>query len=197
MKHATLGAALVGLGLALAAGVRLAGAVDDARLLHADLEPENWLTHGGTWSEHRYSRLDAINAGNVTRLRPAWYVEFDTSRGQESTPLVVDGVLYVTTAWSKVYALDAATGRQIWYFDPKVPGPAGVPTCCDVNNRGVAVYQGKVFVGTLDGRLIALDAASGKPVWSVATVEPGHVYSITGAPRAARGKVYIGNAGGD
>jgi quinohemoprotein ethanol dehydrogenase len=198
MKAAVRSAALLGLGM-LTAIARAAGpgAVDDARLLRADLEPENWLTHGGTWREQRYSRLDAINTANVARLAPAWYVEFDTSRGQESTPLVVDGVLYVTTAWSKVYALDAASGRQLWYFDPKVPGPAGVPTCCDVNNRGVAVYQGKVFVGTLDGRLIALDAGSGKPVWSVPTVEPGRIYTITGAPRAARGKVYIGNAGAD
>jgi quinohemoprotein ethanol dehydrogenase len=171
--------------------------VDDARLLHAQREPQNWLTHGGDWSEQRYSRLDAINVQNVGRLRAAWSFEFDTTRGQESTPLIVDGVMYVTTAWSKVYALDAATGALRWLFDPKVPGAAGVPTCCDVNNRGVAVYRGKVYVGAVDGRLIALDAANGHLIWSTATTPPGSLYSITGAPRAAHGKIFIGNAGAD
>ena len=171
--------------------------VDDARLTHAEREPQNWLTYGGTWSEQRYSRLEQIDASNVAALKPAWSFEFDTTRAQESTPLVVDGVMYVSSAWSKVYALDARSGEQIWFFDPAVAGADGVPACCDVNNRGVAVYQGKVYVGTIDGRLIALDAATGKPVWSVTTVEPHRIYTITGAPRAARGKVFIGNAGAD
>jgi quinohemoprotein ethanol dehydrogenase len=189
---------LAALGCASAQGAAPGvAAVDDARLRHTDAEPQNWLTHGGGWSEQRYSRLDQINTHNVGRLRPAWSVEFDTTRGQESTPLIVDGVMYVTTAWSKVYALDAATGRQRWFFDPKVPGAAGVPTCCDVNNRGVAVYGGNVYVGTVDGRLIALDAANGRPIWTTATTAPGSLYSITGAPRAARGKIFIGNAGAD
>ncbi len=155
------------------------------------------MTYGGTWQERRFSRLDQVNIATVPRLKPAWYFDFDTTRGQESTPLVVDGVMYVTTAWSKVYALDARTGRELWFFDPKVPGPAGFPLCCDVDNRGAAVYHGKVYVGTIDGRLIALDAATGKPVWSVMTVKPNESYAITGAPRVARGKVFIGNAGAD
>jgi quinohemoprotein ethanol dehydrogenase len=172
-------------------------AVDDARLARAERDSANWLIYGGSWLEQRYSRLAQVNTHTIARLRPAWSFEFDTTRGQESTPLVVDGVMYVTTAWSKVYALDARTGRQIWYFDPQVTGPAGVPVCCDVNNRGVAAYHGRVYVGALDGRLIALDAATGKPVWSVMTVEPHRPYTVTGAPRVARGKVYIGNAGAD
>jgi quinohemoprotein ethanol dehydrogenase len=186
--------------LALAAPLLAApkpGAVDDARLSHAEREPHNWLMHGGNWAEHRYSLLTQINTGNVSQLKPAWWVEFDTTRAQEATPLVIDGVMYVSTAWSRIYALDAKTGEQIWYFDPKVPGAAAAPTCCDVNNRGVAVYQGNVYIGTLDGRLIALDAATGKVVWSTMTVEPNRVYSITGAPRVARGKIFIGNAGAD
>jgi quinohemoprotein ethanol dehydrogenase len=173
------------------------GNVDDARLSHAAGDPRDWLTYGGTWEERHYSTLDQIDTTTVKRLKPAWSFDFDTTRGQESIPLVVDGVMYVSTAWSKVYALDARTGRKIWFYDPKVPGPADVPTCCGVISRGVAVYEGKVYVGTLDGRLIALDAATGKPVWSVRTFESSQVYAITGAPRAARGKIFIGNSGSD
>ncbi|HEY4341314.1 MAG TPA: PQQ-dependent dehydrogenase, methanol/ethanol family [Steroidobacteraceae bacterium] len=175
-----------------------AGNVTDERLRHADQDPGDWLTHGGNWQELRYSRLTGINATNVAALRPAWSAEFDTTRGQEATPIVVDGVMYVSTSWSKVYALDAATGRQIWYYDPKVPGPTGAHACCDVVNRGVAVYEGNVYLATLDGRLIALNAGTGKPVWTVRMFEyPSRRYSSTGAPRAARGKIYIGNAGAD
>jgi quinohemoprotein ethanol dehydrogenase len=171
--------------------------VDDVRLAHPELEPQNWITHGGNWQEHRFSILSQINTDNVSQLKPAWSFDYDTTRGQESTPLVIDGVMYVTTAWSKVYALDAKTGTQLWFFDPKVPGAAGVPTCCDIVNRGVAAYHGNLYLGTIDGRLIALDAASGRQVWSTATTAPGTVYSITGAPRVAHGKVFIGNAGAE
>jgi len=181
----------------LTAAVAAPGAVDDARLRHAPEEPGNWLIYGGGWEEQRYSRLAEINQSNVGRLHLAWSFPFDTTRVQESTPLVVDGVMYVTSAWSKVFALDARTGREIWRFDPKVPGAADVPTCCGVPNRGAAVYHGKVYAGTLDGRLIALDAATGKLIWSVMTVPANQRYTITGAPRVARGKVFIGNAGAD
>jgi quinohemoprotein ethanol dehydrogenase len=179
-------------------GFAQAGNVTDERLRHADQDPGNWLTHGGDWQEQRYSRLTGINADNVGKLKPAWSAGFDTGRGQEATPIVVDGVMYVSTAWSKVYALDAATGKQIWYYDPQVPGPTGAHVCCDVVNRGVAVYEGRVYLASLDGRLIALDAASGKPLWSVRMFEyPSRRYSSTSAPRAARGKIFIGNAGAD
>ena len=170
---------------------------DTARIAAAEGEPDLWLTHGGTYLEQRFSALDAVNEGNVAELGLAWFFDFDTHRGQESTPLMVDGVIYVTSAWSKVFALDAATGRELWRFDPEVPGEAGYDACCDVVNRGVAFYEGKVFVGTIDGRLIALDAADGVPLWSVATTDPSQPYSITGAPRAAKGKVFIGNGGAE
>lgn len=171
--------------------------VDDTRLLNAANEPHNWLIYGGGWSEQHYSPLKSIDVTNVGRLKPAWYFDFDTYRGQESTPVVVDGVMYVSSAWSKVFALDAKTGKLLWSFDPKVPGPADVPLCCDVVNRGVAVYKGKVFVGTIDARLIALDASTGSVVWNVATAPAGSTYSITGAPRVARDKVFIGNGGAE
>lgn len=158
---------------------------------------EDWPMHGRTSNEERFSPLDAINSDNVRRLGLVWYHEFDTGRGQEATPIMVDGTLYVSTAWSKVYALDARSGRLRWAFDPQVPGPAAFHACCDVVNRGVAVSGGRVFVGTLDGRLIALDAQTGKQIWSVLTVDPAKPYTITGAPRVARGKVIIGNGGAE
>ena len=172
-------------------------AVDDTRLLNATKEPQNWLIYGGGWSEQHYSPLKSIDTTNISRLKPAWSFDFDTYRGQEATPVIVDGVMYVSSAWSKVFALDAKTGKPLWSFDPKVPGPADLPLCCDVVNRGVAVYKGKVYVGTIDARLIALDATTGAVVWSVATAAPGSTYSITGAPRVARDKVFIGNGGGE
>lgn len=158
---------------------------------------QNWEAHGGTSDEQRYSQLDKINADNVGKLSLAWSFELDSNRGQEATPLVVDGVLYTSTAWSKVVALDGATGKQLWAYDPQVPGKAGFSACCDVINRGVAYHQGKIFLGTLDGRLQALDAKTGKLIWSTMTVDPSKPYTISGAPRVVRGKVLIGNGGAD
>jgi len=169
----------------------------DRRLLNAQSEPQNWLTHGGTYLEQRYSTLDRINEKNVGTLGLAWSYELDTNRGQEATPLVVDGVLYTTTAWSKLVALDAATGRLLWSYDPKVPPETGVKACCDVVNRGAAFYDGKIFFATLDGRLIALDAGTGKLLWSVQTVDTSKSYTSTGAPRAVKGKIVIGNGGAE
>ena len=128
----------------------------------------------------------------------AWSYDLDTPhRVQEATPLVIDGVMYVTSAWSKLFALDARTGKEIWRFDPKVPGEAGVKACCDVGNRGAAAWNGKIYIGTLDGRLVAVDAATGKQVWEVMTVPTGQNYTITGAPRVFDGKVLIGNGGAE
>ena len=173
-------------------------AVDQARLADAISDPSQWLTVGGTYQEQRYSPLDTITDANVGRLRLVWSHDLDTARGQEATPLVVDGVMYTSTAWSKVLALDAVTGRLIWSYDPKVKGGNGVHACCDVVNRGVAVWKGKVFVGALDGRLIALDARTGKPVWTADTiVDHSMPYTVTGAPRVFKDKVIIGNSGAE
>jgi PQQ-dependent dehydrogenase (methanol/ethanol family) len=172
-------------------------AVDEQRLVNADLEPGNWMNTGRTYSEQRYSPLDRINAANVPGLGLAWYHDLDTTRGIEATPIVVDGVMYTTSAWSLVYALDAATGKLLWSYDPQVPKEWGVHACCDVVNRGAAVWKGKVYVGTIDGRLVALDAKTGKPVWDVNTIDRTQPYTITGAPRVVKGKVIIGNGGAD
>jgi PQQ-dependent dehydrogenase (methanol/ethanol family) len=197
---AALAACALALGLGLAGCHRASGpaAVDQARLVKAASEPANWMSYGGTWQEQRFSPLDRINDGNVSGLKLAWFQELDTNRGQEATPLVVDGVMYVSTAWSKVLAFDAATGRRLWSYDPKVPGGANAHACCDAVNRGVAVWKGKVFVGALDGRLIALDARTGQPVWTADTVvDHSMPYTVTGAPRVFKDKVVIGNSGAE
>src|SRR5882757_6253613 len=171
--------------------------VDASRLINADQQPGNWMSYGRTYSEQRFSPLKQINDQNVGQLALAWYVDLDTHRGQEATPIVVDGVMYFSTAWSKVFAVNASTGEKLWAYDPKVPPEWAINACCDVVNRGVAVRQGKVFVGTLDGRLVALDAATGKPAWETLTIDRHYRYSITGAPRVVKGKVLIGNGGSE
>jgi PQQ-dependent dehydrogenase (methanol/ethanol family) len=171
--------------------------VVDADELVAAAEPANWLSHGRNYAEQRYSPLDRINAGNVAQLALAWYFDLDSHRGIEATPIVVDGVLYTTDSWSTVYALDAATGELQWKFDPKVSRERGFHACCDVGNRGVARAGDKVYVAALDGRLIALDAATGARVWEAQTVDPEKPYTSTGAPRVVKGKVIIGNAGAE
>jgi len=156
-----------------------------------------WARHGFDLAETRYSPLDQLTPQTVAGLKLAWYYDLDTNRGQEATPIMVGGKLFTTSAWSKVQAFDAASGKLLWTYDPKVPGEAGVKGCCDVVNRGVAVEGGKVFLGTFDGRLQALDAETGKLIWSVLTVDQGQSYTITGAPRLVKGKVLIGNGGAE
>ena len=167
------------------------------RIVDADSEPGNWLTHGRTYSEQRFSPLTAISSANVQGLKLAWSLDLDTHRGQEATPLIIDGVMYSTSAWSKVQAIDAASGKLLWQYDPKVPGETGVKACCDTVNRGVAAYNGRLYLGTLDGRLVALDAATGAEAWSVVTVDQSQPYTITGAPRIVKGNVIIGNGGAE
>jgi quinohemoprotein ethanol dehydrogenase len=183
-----------GLAAALMLGACQPG-VDGKAIETADAA--DWLSYGRTYDEQRFSPLSQIDAATVGRLGVAWWAEFDTDRGQEATPLVHDGVLYTTTAWSKVRAFDAATGAPLWSYDPKTPGEAGFNACCDVVNRGAALWRGKLYVGTLDGRLIALDARTGQPAWSVQTTDTSKPYTITGAPRVVKGLVLIGNGGAE
>ncbi|HWU02312.1 MAG TPA: PQQ-binding-like beta-propeller repeat protein, partial [Novosphingobium sp.] len=171
--------------------------VDEAAILAGAEKGDNWLSYGRTYDEQRFSPLEQVNADNAGKLGLAWYADLDTARGQESTPLAIDGILYTSTAWSMVKAYDGATGKLIWSYDPKVPRDHLVKACCDAVNRGVAAWGDKLFVGTLDGRLVALDRASGKVLWETRTVPQGSDYTITGAPRVVRGKVIIGNGGAE
>ena len=172
-------------------------ALDDSRLRNTDQETSNWLMYGRTYDDHRFSPLQQINEQTIGKLGLAWSRELGTTRGLEATPLVEDGIIYTTGAWSVVYAIDAKTGETRWTYDPKVSRERAYFLCCDVVNRGVALYKSKVYVGTLDGRLIALDEHSGTPVWTASTTDDAKQYSITGAPRIAKGMVIIGNAGAE
>jgi PQQ-dependent dehydrogenase (methanol/ethanol family) len=195
----------VGLAIAFAYGLAFtahAAPVDAARIVAADKEPGNWLTHGRTYSEQRFSPLTGISVENVKNLSLEWSYDVNVrnSKALESTPIVVDGVLYFTTTFSNVVAVEAKTGRKLWEFDPKVDGGINGRACCGPVNRGVAVWKDKVYLGAYDGRLIALDARSGKKVWETWTVDnkgKNTNYTITGAPRVIKGKVLIGNGGAE
>lgn len=172
-------------------------AIDDNRLISADNTPEDWLSNGLNYAETRYSTLGQINKNNIRELGLAWSYNLETDKGIEATPLVAGGIMYLTGPWSVVFALDASTGKLIWKYDPQVSRKYMKIACCDVVNRGAALYKGKIYFGALDGRLIALDASSGKPVWTVLTFDTTKPYSITGAPRIVDGKVIIGNGGAE
>ncbi len=180
-----------------AARLATAADIDGSKIANADSTPGDWLAHGRTYSEQRFSPLAKVNRQNVKKLGVGWEFRTNTVRGLESTPIVKDGVMFVTGSWSKVWALDAKTGRQLWFYDPEVPGQWGRYACCDVVNRGVAVWKGAVYVGTLDGRLVKLDAQTGKPIWDIVTIEKSRPYTITGAPRIVKGMVLIGNGGAE
>ena len=164
---------------------------------------KEWLNYGRTYKEQRYSPLAEINKNNVNELDLAWSFKFDTARGMEATPIMHNGVLYVSTGWSHVHAINARTGAEIWHYDAKVPKAHLAKTCCGPVNRGVAIWQKdktsplQVFFGSLDGRLIALDALTGKENWSVQSTPTDGNYSITGAPRIIKDMVIIGNGGGE
>jgi PQQ-dependent dehydrogenase (methanol/ethanol family) len=173
--------------------------VTDALLL--DPPNEEWITYGRTYAEPHHSPLNDINAETVGRLGLAWSVEVGSEGKVETTPLMFDGVLYGTSTWSAVFAIDARRGSLKWQWDPGLVRTgfvgSGPRFCCGPVNRGVALYQGRVYVGLLDGRLVALDAETGRPVWAVQTTPPNSDYSITGAPRIVKGQVIIGNGGGE
>ena len=174
------------------------GLIDDDRILSAESEPGNWLAYGRTYEEQRFSPLEQINKETIGDLGLVWSKDMGTNRALEATPIVVDGIMFFTSTWSRVYAVDALTGETIWKFDPEVPGEWARKACCDIVNRGVAVYNGKVYSASLDGRLFALNAENGELVWEVDTIiDRTRAYTITGAPRVAKGKVYIGNGGAE
>jgi quinohemoprotein ethanol dehydrogenase len=203
----------IGLGLSLSCGGALAqnaakgspdhikavtSAVDGASIKANTATSNDWPTIGLDYAETRFSKLSKINADNVKNLGLVWSYPLESSRGVEATPVVVDGIMYQTASWSVVHAIDARTGKRLWTFDPKIDREKGYRGCCDVVNRGVALWKGKVFVGAYDGRLIALDAVTGKVVWEKDTiVSKDHSYTITGAPRVFNGKVVIGNGGAE
>jgi len=172
-------------------------AVDTRALEGADPSGAQWLTYGRDYAETRFSPLDQINDQNVDRLGMAWYYDTKSLRVLEATPLVADGVMYATTSWSNVFAVDARTGEELWYTDVHADRARGSKACCDVANRGAALYDGKVFVGVIDGRLVALDAGNGEIIWDVQTTPVDLPYTITGAPRVVGGKVIIGNGGAE
>ena len=176
--------------------------VTDSRVINSSSdEPGSWLTYGQNFKEQRFSELTQINTDTIARLGLAWTTQIgDYNMRMQGTPLVVDGVMYVSNGWSVIYALDATTGEEIWKYDPEVDRSYIRLACCGpAHNRGVAVYEGKVFVGTFDGRLIAVNAENGEEVWDVDTWIPEGLgrFNITGAPRAAAGKVYIGQGSGE
>lgn len=174
------------------------GGINTQAIIDNAAETKNWLNYGLDYAETRHSKLKSITTENVGELGLAWSHGLKSRRGVEATPIVVDGVMYVTASWSVVHALDAVTGEELWVYDPEVPRDYGYKGCCDVVNRGVALYEGKVFVGAYDGFLHAIDAATGKRLWKTDTIENREMsYTITGAPRVINGKVIIGNGGAE
>ena len=184
---------------AVASGEHAPADVDAARLAQAAAEPGNWFTGGRDGDQTYHSPLTLINTSNVERLGFAWTYDLGAPRrGQEATPIVVDGVMYTSGTFGYVYALDAATGRELWRYDPKPDYRAARNPCCDLVNRGVALWKGRVYVAAVDGMLHAIDAKTGQRVWKVDTiVDHALPYSSTGAPIIAGDKVVIGNSGSD
>jgi len=175
-------------------------AVNQARLLKGTNDTAQWPTYGGSYNEQRFSPQTAINDGNVAQLGLAWYGDYDSNQNQHGSPLYADGVIYVSASRNHLYAFDARTGQRLWQY-----APAQVPHQNLGNvNKGIAMWNGKIYMGTLDGRLVAIDAKNGKPVWEADTIPAELVgaanrtkYSVSMAPRAAKGKVFAGASGGE
>ena len=195
-----VGLALVGAAwMAGTATAQQARKVDDAAIKNSGKTGEEWLTYGLTPGETRYSPLKQIDTTNVSRLGLAWSYDAGTGGGtQESTPLVSNGVMYSVTNWSIVFALDARTGKEKWRWDPEVNRVTVTPKiCCGIVNRGLGIYEGKIFVPVIDGRLEALDAETGKPVWESRVAYAQDNYTLTMAPRIVHGRVVIGVSGAE
>jgi quinohemoprotein ethanol dehydrogenase len=167
------------------------------RLLNAESEPSQWMMKGGTYEERYFSPLDEINRENVGELDLAWYADYDVNLSQQGTPLYVDGVIYVSTAWSMVNAFDARSGELLWHYDPQTPKEIVTKVCCGIVNRGIAAYEGKIYLGTLDGYVVAINADTGEEEWRKLTVDPSGPYTITSAPRIIKEQVVIGNSGAE
>jgi quinohemoprotein ethanol dehydrogenase len=183
---------------ATAAALVPAGQVDLDRLQAVDREPGSWLASGRDAGKTHYSPLDAINRDTVGRLGFAWEFQTGTSRGMQATPVMIDGVLYTSGVAGRVYALDAATGKLKWQFEPQVDLKNARSACCDLVNRGIAVWKGKIYVGAFDGQLYSLDARDGTVIWHTDTIaDHQRGYSVTGAPLVAGKVVVIGNGGAE
>ena len=185
------------LGTLLAVAFLCGAEVDSARLNKADREPANWLTYYGTYKSWRYSPLDQIDRTNIAKLQPVWAFESGvTDGGMQSAPLVIDGVMYVSSAWNRVFALDAATGERLWSY--AYPEPETIPGTYGTWNRGVAVAYGLVFMGTLDNHVVALDRQTGEEVWRVEVENSEQCgCNITSAPLVVKDLVITGVTGGD
>jgi len=176
----------------------IAANVDAATVAAFAKDGSQWPSTGGDYSERRYSPLAQINTQTVGRLGFAWQADMNTDRGLEATPIVVGGVMYVSSTWGQVFAFDAVTGHTLWSYEPVNRSSVVRHVCCDIVNRGLAVWKGRVYVATLDGHLVALDAASGKVDWNVDTIiDHDRPYSVVGPVLAINGKVILGNSGGD
>ena len=169
--------------------------VTQRMLDRADRDSKNFLHTNGDYRQHRFYPNAQINTGNVKRLRPAWIFQTEVKESMETSPIVVNGVMYVTTSFSHVYALDAKTGAELWHYKHAM-GPI-TTYCCGPNNRGVEVYEDKVYLATLDSKLVALDAKTGKVVWQSTIADPELGYSETMAPTVVKGKVLVGTNGGE
>jgi len=165
------------------------------RLRGASDEPQNWLTYGGTYASQRHTLLRQIDPGNVKNLELKWVLPDQVFGAWQATPLVVDGIMYVTQRPNDVLAVDAKTGRVFWQYRYVASPDARV--CCGSNNRGVAILGSTLFMGTLDGHLVAVDATAGRPLWNVSVGDPKLGYSITMAPLAVKDKVLVGVGGGE
>jgi PQQ-dependent dehydrogenase (methanol/ethanol family) len=178
-----------------AAGAAKATNVTQEMLNRADADGKNFLLTNGDYNQQRFYPEDQINRSNVKRLHPAWIFQTEIKESMETSPIIVNGVMYVTTSFSHVYAINAQTGEEIWHYKHEM-GPI-TTYCCGPNNRGVAVYNDKVYLATLDSKLVALDAKTGKPAWTSQIADPEQGYSETMAPTAVKGKILVGTNGGE